>query len=212
MGAFGLYWFTVRNIKPIQRVIDNFESLPGIGPKTAQRLAYYLLRLPQDKLDRFAMAVGGVKKETKICQRCFNVDETNPCRICDDQMRNQRVVCVVETPLDLLALERSDSFKGVYHVLHGLINPLGNVGPSDIYLPQLLNRISREEIEEIILATNPSMEGEATAMYITNKIRELKKDANLKITRIGRGLPTGADLEYADELTLNRAMEGRREM
>ncbi len=203
----------MRNVKPIQRVIDSFESLPGIGPKTAQRLAYYLLRLPQERLDKFALAVGGIKKETKVCKQCFNVDERDPCSICEDGGREKETVCVVETPLDLLALERSDGYRGIYHVLHGVINPLNNVGPNDIYLPQLLTRVKNGRVEELILATNPSMEGEATAMYISNKIREMGDIVNkIKITRIGRGLPTGADLEYADELTLTRAMEGRREM
>lgn len=200
----------MRSIKPVQKVIDSFESLPGIGPKTAQRLAYYLLRLPQDKLDRFASSVGEIKKETKICQRCFGVDEKSPCGICDDETRDQKTVCVVETPLDLLALERSGQYTGLYHVLHGVINPLSNIGPNDIYLPQLLERILKEDIDELILSTNPSMEGEATAMYISNKVRE--RNQEIKVTRIGRGLPTGADLEYADEVTLSRAMEGRREM
>ncbi len=201
----------MRSIKPIQRVVDNLESLPGIGPKTAQRLAYYLLRLPQDRLDRFAASIEGVKKETKVCQKCFNVDTYDPCSICSDSSLDHKTVCVVETPLDLLALERSDGYSGVYHVLHGVINPLNNIGPNDIYLPQLISRVKGAEIEELILATNPSMEGEATAMYIANKVKEIAGE-KIKITRIGRGLPTGADLEYADELTLNRAMEGRRQM
>lgn len=200
----------MRSIKPIQRLVDQLEGLPGIGPKTAQRLAYYMLRFPQDRLDRFGDAVGRLKKETKMCEQCFNVDEESPCNICTDSGRSDETICVVETPLDLLALERADGYGGVYHVLHGVINPLNNIGPNDIYLPQLLKRLKEGVVEELILSTNPSMEGEATAMYIANKVKELGKETT--ITRIGRGLPTGADLEYADEMTLSRAMEGRKEM
>jgi len=190
--------------------VDQLEGLPGIGPKTAQRLAYYMLRFPQDRLERFAEAVERLKKDTKMCERCFNVDEESPCRICSDRGRNSSQICVVETPLDLLALERSDGYTGVYHVLHGVINPLNNIGPNDIYLPQLLKRIKDEQVDELIIATNPSMEGEATAMYIANKVKEMGEE--VRVTRIGRGLPTGADLEYADDTTLSRAMEGRKEM
>jgi len=190
--------------------VDQLEGLPGIGPKTAQRLAYYMLRFPQDRLERFAEAVERLKKDTKMCERCFNVDEESPCRICSDRGRNSSQICVVETPLDLLALERSDGYTGVYHVLHGVINPLNNIGPNDIYLPQLLKRIKEEQVDELIIATNPSMEGEATAMYIANKVKEMGE--KVRVTRIGRGLPTGADLEYADDTTLSRAMEGRKEM
>src|SRR3989344_124466 len=179
----------VRNIRPIQRLVDQLEGLPGIGPKTAQRLAYYMLRFPQDRLTRFSEAVEKLKKETKMCKRCFNVGEEELCFVCADNVREKSVICVVETPLDLLALEKADGYKGVYHVLHGVINPLNNIGPNDIYLPQLLKRIENEEVEELILATNPSMEGEATAMYITHKIREAGEEN--KINRIGRGLPTG---------------------
>jgi recombination protein RecR len=190
--------------------VDQLEGLPGIGPKTAQRLAYYMLRFPQDRLERFAEAVERLKKDTKMCERCFNVDEESPCRICSDRGRNSSQICVVETPLDLLALERSDGYTGVYHVLHGVINPLNNIGPNDIYLPQLLKRIKEEQVDELIIATNPSMEGEATAMYIADKVKEMGE--KVRVTRIGRGLPTGADLEYADDTTLSRAMEGRKEM
>lgn len=201
----------MRSIKPIQRAVDAFESLPGIGPKTAQRLAYYLLRLPQERLDKFGEAVSSIRKLTKMCGRCFNVDETDPCSICADLHRKQDVICVVETPLDLLAIEKAGKYDGVYHVLHGVINPLANIGPDDIYLPQLVNRLKKEPVSELIIATNPSMEGEATAMFIANRVKQLNLE-NLKISRIGRGLPTGADLEYADETTLTQAMEGRREI
>ena len=163
----------MRSIKPIQKLVDQFESLPGIGPMTAQRLAYYLIRWPQERLEGFADALTALKKETKICSNCYNIDETNPCSICSDDKRREGVICVVETPLDLLALERADGYDGVYHVLHGVINPLNNVGPNDIYLPQLLERVRKHDVEELIISTNPSMEGEATAMYIANKVREV---------------------------------------
>jgi recombination protein RecR len=202
----------VRSVKPIQRLIDNLESLPGIGPKTAQRLAYYLLRLPQDRLERFGAAMTRLKLDTKICQRCYNVDETDPCRICSDSGRDQKVICVVETPLDLLALERGGHFKGLYHVLHGVINPLAGIGPEDIFLPQLVKRLREEDIDEVIIATNPSLEGEATAMLLANRIKDLSNGHTISISRIGRGLPTGADLEYADDITLTQALEGRRQL
>ncbi len=201
----------MRSVKPIQKLVDNFETLPGIGPKTAQRLAYYLLRYPQDRLERFAEALERLKKETKFCSQCFNVDETDPCSICGGG-RDKKVICVVETPLDLLAMERADGYRGVYHVLHGVVNPLNNIGPEDIYLPQLLKRIREGGVEELIIATNPSMEGEATAMYIVHKLKEMGVFEKMKVTRIGRGLPTGADMEYADETTLSRALEGRTTM
>lgn len=200
----------LKSIKPIQRLVEQLEGLPGVGPKTAQRLAYYMLRYPQDRLDRFSDAVAKLKRETKLCDICFNVDTESPCLICSDLSRNEKVLCVVETPLDLLAIERSGKYNGLYHCLHGVINPLNNIGPSDIYLPQLLKRIEIDDLEELILATNPSMEGESTSMYIHNKVKEMGK--KIKVTRIGRGLPTGADLEYADEITVFQAMEGRREM
>lgn len=202
----------MQTIKPIQKVIDQLEGLPGIGPKTAQRLAYYMLRYPQERLEKFGSAVTRLKMDTKMCSRCMNVDQSDPCGICDDSTRDQELVCVVETPLDLLALERSGRFKGVYHVLHGLVNPLANIGPEDIYLPQLLNRMKSEKIREIIVATSPSMEGEATAMMISSRAHDMGIVGETVITRIGRGLPTGADLEYADDVTLMQAMEGRREM
>lgn len=199
----------MRTIKPIQRVIDSFESLPGIGPKSAARLAYYLLRLPQEKLEKFAGGLERLKKDSRVCRSCFNIGEEDLCPVCVDANRDQEVICVVEQPLDLLAIEKSDGFKGVYHVLGGVINPLANVGPDELTIDQLLERIKGKKVKELILATNPTMEGEATAMYIAHKVREVKK---VKITRIGRGLPTGADVEYADGQTLTRALENRREV
>lgn len=196
--------------KAIQNLIESFEKLPGIGQKTAQRLTFYLLHVPQGELDNFSVSVQNLKKETVLCSVCFTIAETNPCDICSDSKRDKSIICVVEQPLDVLALEKNGRYKGVYHVLHGKIDPLNNIGPEEIYINQLLDRISGDqssEIREIILATNPTMEGEATAMYIAKQIKS--QNAKVKITRIGRGLPTGADIEYADELTLQRAMEGR---
>lgn len=202
--------------KAIQRLIESFEKLPGIGPKTAQRLTFYLLHVPQGELDQFSSSVQNLKKGTIICSTCFSIGESDPCSICSNRERDQSTICVVEEPLDVWALEKNGKYKGMYHVLHGRIDPLNNIGPDEIYIRQLIERVSREtngrgetKVKEIILATNPTMEGEATAMYIAKQLRT--KNLKLKITRIGRGLPTGADLEYADELTLQRAMEGRSE-
>lgn len=207
--------------KAIQNVIESFERLPGVGPKTAQRLTFYLLHVPQVELDRFASSVQNLKNNTVMCSVCFTVDETNPCSICSDSNRNQGIICVVEQPLDVLALEKNGKYNGVYHVLHGKIDPLNNIGPDEIRIAELIRRIKEKSItsitsttgitgiREVILATNPTMEGEATAMYIAKNLKS--QISNLKITRIGRGLPTGADLEYADPTTLERAMEGRSE-
>lgn len=198
--------------KAIQNLIESFEKLPGVGPKTAQRLTFYLLHVPQYELDNFAKNLTDLKKSTVICSNCFIVGEADPCEICSDKVRDQGTICVVEEPLDVLALEKSGKYKGVYHVLHGRIDPLNNIGPDEIYIAQLLDRIKKNEpeIEEIILATNPTMEGEATAMYIDKQIKN--QNSKVKTTRIGRGLPIGADIEYADEITLQRAMEGRSEI
>jgi recombination protein RecR len=195
--------------KAITNLIESFEKLPGIGPKSAQRLTYYLLHVPQGELDKFAMSLQDLKKETILCSNCFMIGETNPCDICKDEARDASTICVVEQPLDVLALERGGRYKGLYHVLHGKIDPLNNIGPDEIYIGQLMTRIRKTaaSISEIILATNPTMEGEATAMYISRQLKN--HHPKIKITRIGRGLPVGADLEYADEITLERAMEGR---
>lgn len=196
--------------KAIQATIESFEKLPGVGPKTAQRLTFYLLHVPQYELDKFAKSLTELKTNTTICSNCFIVGEKDPCEICEDRERNQDVICVVEDPLDVLALERGGKYRGVYHVLHGRIDPLNNIGPDEIYIAQLLKRLGKSDISEVILATNPTMEGEATAMYIDKQIKGLGQE--IKITRIGRGLPMGADLEYADEITLQRALEGRSEI
>lgn len=196
--------------RSIRQLIESFEKLPGIGPKTAQRLVFYLLHVPQTQLDEFAQAVADLKKKTVLCSLCFNVAEQDPCLICTNQNRDKSTICVVEQPIDILVLEKAGSFKGVYHVLHGAISPLNNIGPDELYISQLIQRIknSVEPIKEIILAVNPNMEGEATAMYLS---KEIKKLGDFKITRLGQGLPTGADLEYADETTLAKALEGRKE-
>lgn len=194
--------------KAVQHTIDNFEKLPGVGPKSAQRLTFYLLHVPQAELDNFAQSLMNLKRNTKLCSICFSIDEQDPCSICSDPQRDKGVICVVEQALDVLALERNGKYSGVYHVLHGKIDPLNNIGPDEIYIPQLLSRIkSTEGIKEIILATNPTMEGEATAMYIAKQLKI--QSPHLKLSRIGRGIPIGADIEYADPMTLQRAMEGR---
>lgn len=202
--------------KAIARLIESFEKLPGIGPKTAQRLTFYLLHVPQSELDSFAEALGSLKKQTVLCSICKNVDETDPCSICSDRDMDKRQVMVVEQPLDVLAIERARKYRGVYHVLHGAINPLENIGPDELYIKDLLKRVkpsyakaSEDAVHEIILATNPTMEGEATAMYIKKEIEKLR-NKEVKITRLGLGLPTGADIEYVDETTIREAIEGRR--
>ncbi|HEY4695085.1 MAG TPA: recombination mediator RecR [Candidatus Nanoarchaeia archaeon] len=193
--------------KSVANVIAEFEKLPGIGPKSAQRLTYYLLHAPKEHAQSLAVAVGQLRDKTVLCSTCFNVAEADPCEVCSSKIRDQSIIMVVEEPLDALAMERSHSFKGLYHVLHGSIAPLENIGPDELYLRQLLPRLKNGEVKEVILATNPNIEGEATAMYIQKLISPL----GLRVTRIARGLPTGADLEYADETTLSRAVEGRVE-
>jgi len=198
--------------KPLQRLIESFERLPGIGPKSAQRLAFYLLHVPQIELENFAENLTSLKKNTIVCSICKNVSEEDPCPICTDINRDHTTVLVVENPIDVLAFERTGKYKGIYHVLHGVINPLENIGPDEIFIDNLIVRVgnSDSKIEEIILATNPTMEGEATAMYITKQLK--LKDEDLNISRLGMGIPTGADLEYADEVTLTQAIEGRRQL
>lgn len=192
--------------KSVQSLIEAFERLPGIGPKTAQRLTYYLLHAPIEESRALAEAAVGMKENTKICSICFNIGEENPCQICSDSSRDTSIISIVEDPLDVLALEKAN-YKGLYHVLHGVISPLENIGPSEIHIKELLPRLKDGKVKEIILATNPTMEGEATAMYI----QRLTAPLGIKITRIARGLPVGSDLEYADETTLSRALEGRKE-
>jgi recombination protein RecR len=198
--------------KPIQSLIDSFQKLPGVGPKSAQRLTYYLLHVPQIQLDEFADSIAHLKKDTILCSVCKNISESEPCPICSDKTRDHSLVLVVEQPLDILAFERTGKFKGIYHVLHGAISPLENIGPDEIYIDDLLNRVKDGKMKEIIIATNPTMEGEATAMYLRKQISQLGSNGKLLITRLGMGIPTGADLEYADDVTLTQALEGRREL
>ena len=207
---------------PIIKLIDHFERLPGIGPKTAQRLTFQLLHFPQNELENFAESLTNLKTKTRLCEVCRNVSEFNRCSTCDDSHRNHRKILVVATPLDSFAIEKS-GFNGVYHILHGVIDPLNNIGPEEIFIKELVNRIKSlvdentfdtpdENIIEIILATNSSMEGESTAMYITRLVREAFDTDIVKITRIARGLPVGGDIEYADDVTLSRAVDGRQEV
>lgn len=199
--------------RAVTRLIEKFERLPGIGPKSAQRLVFYLLHNPDAELEDFAERLVGLKRNTVLCSHCHNVSETDPCEICSDSGRDASILCLVEQPLDVLAIERSDKFRGKYHVLHGAISPLNNIGPEQLYLRDILQRLNG--VEELILATNPTMEGEATALYITELITTseiMETNPSLKISRIGHGLPIGADIEYADGITIARALEGRRSM
>ena len=201
----------MRIAKAINNLIEGFERLPGVGPKSAARLTYYLLHVPQIELDKFADAVRNLKLNTKECQTCHNISESDPCDICDDISRDKNIICVVEQPLDVMAFERSGRYKGVYHVLHGVIDPLHNIGPDEIKIQELINRTQGAEnrAQEIILALNPNMEGESTCMYISRQLKT--KNYKLKISRLAHGLPTGADIQYADETTLTHALNDRRE-
>lgn len=192
--------------RPLGRLIDELSKLPGVGPKTAQRLAYHILRSTGSDAEALAAAVRSVKTDLKYCSVCFNIAEADPCALCSSDERDQRLVCVVEEPLDVLAIERTGQFKGVYHVLHGAISPVNGVRPDDLRIAELAARAQKNGIEELILATNPNLEGEATAMYIA----QLLSGSGARVTRLARGLPMGGDLEYADEVTVSRALEGRR--
>ncbi|CAN5335852.1 recombination protein RecR [soil metagenome] len=199
--------------KPLSDLIESFEKLPGIGPKTAERLTFYLLRVPQNDLEFFAESLTNLKKMTKVCEICKNVSETNPCPVCSDTKRDISKILVVEEPFDILVFEKMGKYNGLYHCLHGAINPLDNIGPEELYIDALLKRskaVNGHTVKEIIIATNPTMEGEATAMYITGKLKSANSE--VLITRLGMGIPTGADLGYADDMTLNQALEGRREL
>ena len=195
--------------RAVRDLIEQLEKLPGIGPKSAQRLAFYLLHNPQAELDKYAAAFTNLKQGTKVCGVCKIVGEVDPCEVCTDGSRDRSVICVVEQPLDVLAIERSGAYEGLYHVLHGAIAPLNNIGPEQLFIFDLLPRLENGTIAEIILATNPTMEGEATAMYIKEEVLRLGNKSGMKITRLARGLPSGADLEYADKTTIKRAYEGR---
>ncbi|SEO39439.1 DNA replication and repair protein RecR [Amphibacillus marinus] len=194
--------------EPISKLIDSFTKLPGIGPKTAVRLAFFVLNMKEDDVLDFAKALVSAKRELTHCNVCGHITDQDPCVICQDQSRDDSVICVVQDPKDVIAMEKMREFNGRYHVLHGAISPMDGIGPDDINVPALLNRLKDEQVEELILATNPNVEGEATAMYISR----LVKPSGIKITRIAHGLPMGGDLEYADEVTLSKALEGRREL
>lgn len=195
--------------KSVQRLIDEFARLPGIGPKSASRLTFFLLRGDGQQPRELAQALVELRERTRFCSNCQNITESDPCPVCADQTRDASLICVVEEPLDVLAIERTGRFKGKYHVLHGAISPVEGVGPEDLKIKELVERAQREPIREVILATNVSLEGEATAMYLQKQLLGL---GGIRITRLARGLPVGGDLEYADETTLARALEGRGEM
>lgn len=197
------------NILPasIQNLISSLSSLPGVGPKTAERLAFFLIKQDQETLNNFSRAFADLKKTIKTCSSCHNFTESDPCVICRDPARDQRKICVVSEPLDVVALEKTREFRGRYHVLQGAISPIDGIGPEELTIDRLVQRVQQEKTEEVILATNPTIEGEATSLYIS----KLLKPTGVKLTRIARGLPIGGDLEYADEATLSRALEGRKE-
>ena len=194
--------------EPVARLIDALQRLPGIGPKTAQRLTFYMLKRPPDEVRELGDALLAVKEKITYCRTCFNVTDEDPCRICTDPRRDEHVLCIVEEPNDLLAMERTGEFRGRYHVLLGALSPLDGIGPDDLKIRELLVRLEGRETSEVILATNPNVEGEATALYLAKLLRPLA----VRITRIARGLPVGGDLEYADQVTLSKALEGRREI
>ena len=192
----------------IEKLIENFEKLPSIGHKTAARLAFYMLDLDKQETEEFISAIVNAKKNLKFCYKCYNITDTDPCPICANPKRDASIICVVEDVRDIIAMERTHEFKGVYHVLHGSISPMNGIGPEDIKLKELLARLTDNTVKELILATNPRVEGEATAMYIS----KLVKPMGIKVTRIAHGIPVGGDLEYTDEVTLSKALEGRREL
>ena len=192
----------------IEKLIESFEKLPSIGHKTAIRLAYHMLDMSDDEIKEFTSSITDAKQKLKYCSICFNISDTDPCPICSDTKRDQSTICVVEDVRDIMAMERTHEYKGVYHVLHGTISPLNGIGPDEIKIKELLNRIRDNEIKEVIIATNPRVEGEATSIYLS----KLLKAFNIKVTRIAHGIPIGGDLEYTDEITLMKAMEGRREI
>jgi len=193
---------------PVAGLIEELSRLPGIGPKTAQRLAFFILKASPADAKKLARAIDEVKDKIKFCEECFNVTDQTKCEFCRNANRDQTVICVVEEPRDIVALEKTGEFKGLYHVLQGAISPIDGIGPDDIRVRELLKRLGEKDIREVVVATNPNIEGEATAMYLAKLIKPL----GIRVTRIASGLPVGGDLEYADEVTLGRALEGRREM
>ena len=198
MGSF--------NVAPLSKLIEQFERLPGIGSKTAQRLAYFVLNMEKSQAQEFATAIIDAHEKIRYCEVCCNFSDQELCPVCRNSTRDKSVICVVETPRDAIALENTHEYDGVYHVLHGAISPLNGVGPDQLYIKQLLSRLSDDTVKEVIMATNPTVEGEATAMYISR----LLKPMGISVSRLAYGVPVGADLEYADEVTLTKALEGRR--
>ena len=192
----------------IEKLIESFERLPSIGHKTAVRLAFHMLDASEERVNEFISSIINAKKNLKFCSICFNISDTDPCEICSNPKRDSSIICVVEDVRDILAMERTNEFNGVYHVLHGSISPMNGVGPDDIKIKELLTRLTSGNIKEVILATNPRVEGEATAIYLSKLIKPL----GIKVTRIAHGIPVGGDLEYTDEITLSKALEGRREL
>ncbi|AWX53666.1 MULTISPECIES: recombination mediator RecR [Bacillales] len=194
--------------EPVSKLIDGFMKLPGIGPKTAGRLAFFVLNMKEDDVLDLAKALVNAKRQLHYCSVCNNITDLDPCHICRDKRRDGSIICVVQEPRDVVAMEKTREFEGYYHVLHGAISPMDGIGPEDIRIPDLLKRLGDEQVKEVILATNPNIEGEATAMYISRLI----KPFGIRVTRIAHGLPVGGDLEYADEVTLTKALEGRRDL
>ena len=192
----------------IEKLIESFEKLPSIGHKTAIRLAFHMLNMSEDEVKEFVNSITKAKENLRYCSKCFNITESDPCEICSNPKRLQNLICVVEDVKDVIAMEKMHEYKGLYHVLHGAISPMNNVGPEDIKIKELLQRLQTEKVDEIIVATNPTIEGEATAMYLSKLIKPL----GIKVTRIAHGIPVGGDLEYTDEITLMKAFEGRREL
>lgn len=192
----------------IEKLVESFEKLPSIGHKTAVRLAFHILDQTQEETNEFVQSILSAKQNLKYCSKCYNISDTDPCIICTNPKRDESVICVVEDVKDIIAMEKTHEFKGVYHVLHGSISPMNGIGPDDIKLKELLSRLDPQIVKELILATNPRVEGEATAMYISKLVKPL----GIKVTRIAHGIPVGGDLEYTDEVTLTKALEGRREL
>ncbi len=198
----------MRYSDPIARLIEKLSSLPGIGPKTAQRLSFYILNMPGDEVQELSSALVEAKERITRCRICGNLTDVDPCSICSDEQRDHSVICVLESPRDMIAMEKTKEFHGTYHVLHGVISPMDGIGPADINIKELLERLKDDQVTEVILATNPNVEGEATAMYIARLVKPL----GIRVTRIAKGVPVGGDLEYADEVTLSKAVEGRRDL
>jgi recombination protein RecR len=199
---------SIHAAEPIARLIEEFNKLPGIGPKSAQRLTYYLLRAPASEVGALAEAIKNLKEKLALCSICLNITDSDPCAMCRDEERDRTKICIVEEPIDILPLERTKKYKGLYHVLHGVIAPTDGIGPDELKVKELLSRLNDGLVTEVIMATNPNLEGETTAMYLQRLIAPL----GIRVTRLARGLPYGGDLEYADDVTLSRALEGRQEM